>query len=215
MARVTGIKRSLCEELLDGRASVDGSPVQVSQNYNASYTVTSVQDKETVDYKKYGGHSYATEAYLSKCATPVEIKALELAGGDVKEMMVRSSYRKTLISHDIVRAPTLVLEATGRNRQGTEIIYVEDIAAIEEERGELEKYPLVNFVRDMLSDRDCVTLLGLAGIRASRAEAKVVAFGGEVDVPTLVNGSIPYAEARAARARAGGKVMMIRYPVRF
>ncbi|BAU79504.1 RNA dependent RNA polymerase [Diatom colony associated dsRNA virus 10] len=215
MARVTNLKHKICEDLIDGVASVDGSPVQVSQRYNKSYTAELVDDEEPLDVRMFGGRSYATEAYLSKCTTPVEVRALELAGGDVKDMMVRSSYTKTLISYDVVRTPSLTLRATGQNRQGTEAVYVESLVGTVEVGGELTKYPLVNFVRDMLSERDCVALLGMIGIRAERSEAKELAFGSEVDVPTFVNGALPFSDARTLRGVAGGRVMMTRYPIRF
>ncbi|BAU79506.1 RNA dependent RNA polymerase [Diatom colony associated dsRNA virus 11] len=219
--RVTGIKVDLCERMLDGHVSLNGSPVRGNKNLVEVVRVVSneehkEQGEDIVDVvKRYGGKKYATTDYLSNHVTYVERLALQLVGGDVTEMMVRSSYSKTLISRDIISSEKLELTTQHIRLRATQSVGFDSLVSLEKEKpGSLAAYPLIGLVRDRLSEAQIVRLLRVIGDNRP-GEVYEKAFGAKEKAVICISGSVPYSDAIMYGRRAEGKNIFVNYNINF
>ncbi|UHK03337.1 MAG: RNA-dependent RNA polymerase [Hangzhou totivirus 3] len=178
---VRGCRVRTVVKLLRGEWALEGSPV-----FGGSGDITTVKVEggcvKTAPVPR-GLARHATTDYLTDHCSEVEALAGELSGADVLGSMLASSYDKG-------RSET---QGTGAEKEPADPMQLrrgpsvaaagyEDAAALlkaDSPRGALSAYPVVQLVKERLSDRDLVSLLALVGIRASPREAKEIAFGRE------------------------------------
>lgn len=215
LCRVTGLKKKLLIDVLAGRASINGSPLRASNNFSESYSMA-MRGTEVVQagvVLEHRGRTAATDSYLTSHVTEPERVALSLAGGDIKEMMVWSSYSKTLISSDVTPAGDVDLKFHGLVARPFEAIDVADCLRLSRKRGLLEGYPLIMMVKDRLSASDVRRLLALLGVD-SGIDPFMTAFGQKEKNNVFVNGYITYQDARTLGPVANGRIMSASYPIK-
>ncbi|BCA66668.1 RNA-dependent RNA polymerase [Colletotrichum fructicola victorivirus 1] len=190
---IYGYPLKVLERLLSGEACLQGGAV-----YNTDYNIRqySLQRPRPEDIPLPPSHrEYASREYLANHVSPVEARAIQLAGADMTQVMVRSSYSKGIERHPSplmsrVR-PTLtalpVVRATG-------FITMGELAKRKVPRGHLAHYPLLRLVADRLSDSQLSELLVLNGTPHGTLPPRIAAFGTDKHCCNIV-GWLPYSDA--------------------
>ncbi|GIM62259.1 RNA dependent RNA polymerase [viral metagenome] len=215
VGRVSGLPVKHVRKYLDGKASLGGSPVRSMHNVVEIATVEEVETNRAEDVvtevARLGGARYATEDYLSHSIDSVERLALTLAGGDVAEMMVRSSYAKTLISRDIISSAGLKVTTTHKQLRGYRSVNFCDLVKKEVEHpGILSHYPLINLIKNRLTEQDVYRLLRAAGDKEVSCPYER-AFGTKEKNVIAVSGCASFSDLMTYGHRAEGRHIHVLY----
>ncbi|UHK03341.1 MAG: RNA-dependent RNA polymerase [Hangzhou totivirus 5] len=192
-----GVPLPLLLKLLKGECSIDDGPVFGCAGTLRTYKPVPVEVEDFVEQPGWSG--YASRDYLTKHATDIEMAAIEMTGTNVLKHMVASSYSKGLDHAVFKRPPSLTLVAQPPIRPRGYIDAV-DLLDKPSHDGILSGYPLIQLVKNRLTDRDLRELFLVLGYRPPTTDLRKAAFGGESG-PKNVIGVLSYADAAALSKR--------------
>lgn len=213
--RVTGIKLTVCRMYLRGELSINNSPVRANSWTCPRFVLKSVAQLDndiSLMVTGLGGKKFATTSYLSKHVTPTEVVALQLVGGDISEIMVRSSYAKTLIDRDLIACERVKLNYQGVAQRPNPATNISEVGHYSlGKTGVLLKHPLICLVKDRLSNSEITHLLAFCEADLTvDYSVREIAFGLENSGLVWVIGAIPYSDVKGLVFQQDTKIYTIR-----
>jgi hypothetical protein len=202
LSRAAQLPLKIARGIVCGYVSVDGGPVRAGR---PSYQVVSYVSDETCARKslqteidKIEGKAFATEAYLQKHVTPVERIAMASVGGDVRGMMLESSYTKSLISRGVETAKSEAIRVTSVYETANTATEVEAAQRRKESepRPLLAGYPMIELIKNRLTRRVVTALLRSLNLE-HKGDVMEAAFGRTLRSPCAVSSPIPYSIAES------------------
>jgi hypothetical protein len=210
-ARMGGTSVRLMLPLLEGTCSLGPGPVFVNTG-QVNHIELDTQGDDTrlpegVEWRDLP--SEATDRYLSTCLTPAEVFCLENMGLSVKSAMLRSSYSKALIRGTLSTPSLKVKQFVSEVPIGS--VKLREALAFKTKPGVLQSSPILQLVKDILTDRELRVLVSIGGGDSSAANIKMEAWGGEA-TSCVIDGFVSYADARAASTKTAVGVVYSTYP---
>lgn len=211
--RRTSLSRLEAEKLVAGELSVNGSPVRVGPGRYGTLrcqplAIDMGEGRSRRELRSLP--SNATDEYLAKHLTPVEMMAREMTGADVKGAMLEASYRKSLLADSRCSSKAVLKRGRVWSPDKSE----EDVVTLVRSKSDphvLDGYPLVHLVKSGLSRAQVGELCVAAGGSGSNKE--IVEFLSDSSTTTMCRGIVPYADAVAAGRKAQHDVVASTFTV--
>nr|UYL95685.1 MAG: RNA-dependent RNA polymerase [Luoyang Totiv tick virus 4] len=188
--------------LLCGVYALNDGPQFISSGRHNKLPVTVVYSPDKHGYSHLP--AVASEAYLSKCADPLEVDILTMSGISVKGSMQRASWSKSvnfsdrtferLKFHSPVSAPAI----------GS--VKVEDLLRAPKPYGVLLKYPLLVLAKDRIPETALRVAVAAAGGNPHVPDLALEAWG-EYRHGVIVNTVLSYSDAASFGKRTGLSVL--------
>lgn len=211
VVRMTRLSRATVEEFLSCKTALNDGPCLRSATRASRWIVRQVQSaRESANLRKYG--SKATDAYMCEHVSPVEASALMMVDGSVKNVMLAASYKKTLAEQAPHGSQDELAVASGRSFILGQAVTVSEALGMTAKTGCLAKYPLIQLVKNNLTEADLRYLVELAAGDNYATDIKAEAFGSESH-GVIVDGWLPYSDACALGNRVSADVLRVTYPV--
>jgi len=194
--RMTRMRPSLVRSLLAGEVALDNGPIYVSSGTGRRVIL---EEENTVSEGiDHSVPSYASNDYLSKAASAVELQALTLTSSSVKSAMIRSSYAKAVSSGTQGIERVTVTAARVFTLVGSTT--VEELLKRRVKPGALSGYPIVQLLRGRLRRSELRILLWMVGADGGAADVEREAWGAE-SMGCYIRGWLPYSDAASLSAR--------------
>ncbi|UBS89881.1 RNA-dependent RNA polymerase [Fusarium asiaticum victorivirus 2] len=207
LPRGTGVREAI-EALAGGHAALDNSPVYNTPAPFRRYRLKVEQIPERVTNLS-SLPANATKQYLSHHLSPVELEALTITATDPQPLLTASSYSKGQVE-EITALPRVKIIDSGlyfpRSPGLASAAY-----STEKVVGALNKFPLIQLLRDNLSTREVAHLLSFIGV-APGTDPRRTAFGAEA-TPVLVTGTLPFSDASSIARVTGYDHIYVTYPI--
>jgi len=207
IAAVTGFKLTVIRSILLGTASLNNGPVYT---YVPQALVHTVVPPMYTRKRLLSLPAQATDSFLHHHATPIEIAAFGLVGHTVRPAMISASYSKLLFQSREPLSSARLLTKRLRLRGGS--ANANTLARTRPAKGVLSPYPLLNFLRNALTDTWLLTLLTELGLSPAPSQLQEVAWGPEA-YPCLIRGVLSYSDAASYSRRTQAGVIVSPYPV--
>ncbi|ALP73431.1 RNA-dependent RNA polymerase [Ustilaginoidea virens RNA virus 5] len=210
VSAVTRIKVARCVSLLSGQSALEGRPV-FNPRDGLIRTWALRVERPASKVKAKDLPSNATDDYLAKAASVLELRGAAMSTVDPRAAMLDSSYRKTLAGDTdpskiklTLRSCTPVLARGATNAR--------DLLRRPCPPGALERYPLLQLVKSGLRDSDVRELVREAGGDWTARDIGAEAWG----IPSrsrAISGVASYTDAASLARRAETDVVFFPYPV--
>ncbi|ART91349.1 RNA-dependent RNA polymerase [Ustilaginoidea virens RNA virus 6] len=201
--RADGLNDRLLADLLTGAVAVNNGPQYVSSGtHRITWVQPQVKMLDPFDTATLPRES--TVAYLSQCATPLEVDALNQLGLSPVPAMMASSYSKSL---DFSRSQTYRLSFSPvYSYSAIGSTTAELVLASSKPRGILNQYPLLTLLRNQLPEHILRKVVYQAGGDGGAPDILLEAWG-EYRHGCIINSAMSYADACALGKRTRMSVL--------
>lgn len=206
----TRISKVIAKELCNGTASVDYasymSNIPIMNTYiSKERLVNELYNRETINRE-----SYATEDFLTHGISEVEAKVLTDLNISVKEQMVKSSYFKK--DHEELDTQSKQLMQITRKIAIPTMgySYMSDLSQLTSKKGVLDKYPILQMIKDKLPVSVIQELLHNEGYDVSDTDARRFAFT-EWCPGNIFIGNLPYSEMQMTKKYVSFRLIQANY----
>jgi hypothetical protein len=214
MERLTGIPVTEGREVLRGNVQVNDLPYRSNKRRVCTYTYDHAKT-QVRSHSMFGTltKSYATHDYLSGHCDPFEREVLEKYRLGVKQAMFEASYAKTFVermphNHRISRDTSF---KRGPNKYGGEVDTAGAVFDRKAEPGVLSGYPILQLVRNALTDSMLKDILSMLG-RVDAVDPYFTAWGTQ-SRGVNVDGWLPFSDASRAGGRTQCDTLYVGYPI--
>nr|UVX28898.1 MAG: RNA dependent RNA polymerase [Ustilaginoidea virens RNA virus 9] len=203
VAAVTRLPKAEVRRLLAGTAALGEGPVWSVDGKIRRYEYFDSYDVAMERLVPRAAPEYATTAYLSRAAAPVEVRALELEEVSVKSAMLSSSYSKSLtgeLDERLVR-PVLV---PSRERVPRGSVSARSLLRAPAPLGVLSRYPVLALLKHRLSRTTVRRLLYDLGELRVGEDVLRTAWGGRQKSVCIRGFLLPQPCGRSRRSTSPG-----------
>jgi hypothetical protein len=208
----TYLKRDVCRSILNGEKGIEYGPSRPSNSRWMGYRVIRDSDNDKRE-QRLVVPTNATNEYLSHHVGEVERRAIEMAGCDVKKEMVLSSYGKS----DDVWTPARKVRKINLQPIGP----IEMMGSVEYSRnnqwrddpdkGVLNKYPLLMFLRRTLDKQQLRSILLMLDIQPTQ-NIEAQCWGVETN-RNVARCMLPFSDVCRVSKYYNHRVVYCEYPV--
>nr|WHM28126.1 putative RNA-dependent RNA polymerase [Ustilaginoidea virens RNA virus 7] len=211
VAAVTRLPKDEVRRLLAGTFALGEGPVWSVDGMIRRYEYFDSYDAAVERLVPQAAPEYATTAYLSRAAAPVEVRALEMEEVSVKSAMLSSSYSKSLAGEldERLFRPKL-LPSRGRVPRGS--VSARLLLKAPAPPGVLSRYPVLALLKHRLSRQTVRRLLYDLGELRVGEDVLRTAWGGR-QKSVCVRGFLSYSDAASLARRSDVDVIVTDYDV--
>lgn len=217
----TNLPREIVGEVLSGQVAVGSGPVF---REDGRYECREILEAPDGCYASIARHDekrlprYASRAYFERGCTPLEHKAMDLAGFVPWGAALRSTYGDlatpaAALSDAPAPAPRAPVCLGGRTlfAKAGEVLLDHELDK-PVQRGVLAQYPVIALLQNVLDDGQLGELMRSAGYSFEPGSERINAFGG-VREGAVIRGWLPYADAAALGTRALTGSVRVMHPL--